>query len=128
MIRKSIINEISESLEDYLETIYALSLVHDEIRITDIAHQLGISKPSVNRAVNSLKNAGLVDHEPYGDIILTEYGLEKGRECYQKHLSITKFFIEVLDMEQDAAETEACKIEHSLSPNTVDKMENYMAN
>ncbi|MDD6763303.1 MAG: metal-dependent transcriptional regulator [Clostridiales bacterium] len=117
---------ISEAMEEYLEAIYTLSLDKPAVRITDIAIYLGLSKPSVNRAVNSLKRAGLVEHEPYGDIILTPYGATKGEECYCKHKSIVKFLIEVLRLERDAAEHEACKIEHSLSRNTVDKMVTYM--
>ncbi|MGN1115537.1 MAG: metal-dependent transcriptional regulator [Candidatus Ornithomonoglobus sp.] len=128
MVKESNSCVISEAMEDYLEAIYTLSLDRPAVRITDIAIHLGLSKPSVNRAVNSLKNAGLVEHEPYGDILLTSHGISKGRECYLKRKSITRFLIEVLKLEKDIAEEEACKIEHSLSANTVNKMLNYMEN
>ena len=117
---------ISEALEYYLEAIYVLSADKPAVRITDIAMYLGISKPSVNRAVNSLKNAGLVEHEPYGDISLTECGCVMGKNCLTKHRSITRFFVEVLNLDDAAAESEACKIEHSLSQKTVERMIDYM--
>ena len=55
---------LSASLEDYLKEIYLLNLEGQEVRITDIARSLGISKPSVNRAMNTLKELELL--EPYG--------------------------------------------------------------
>lgn len=119
---------ISESLEDYLEAIYTLAVRKSNVRITDIAIHLNISKPSVNRAVNSLKKVGLVNHEPYGDIYLTDEGMEWGKKCYDKHIIITKFFVDVLKLEPQLAETEANKIEHSISMNTVDSMIKYMEN
>lgn len=126
MLSNASAKTISEALEEYLEAIYSLSLERPEVRITDVSLKLGLSKPSVNRAVNALKNAGLVYHEPYGDVILTPYGEQKGKECHQKHNAIARFFSEVLNMTKEAAEKEACKIEHSLSLDTIDKMENYM--
>lgn len=119
---------ISQSLEDYLEAIYTLAIRQTSVRITDIALHLNISKPSVNRAVNSLKTVGLVSHEPYGDIYLTDEGMARGKMCYDKHITITKFFVNILKLEPSAAETEANKIEHILSSDTVESMVKYMKN
>ena len=58
--------ELTPSLENYLESIYFLQLKNGEVRITDIAYELNVSKPSVNRAINTLKDAKLVQHEHYG--------------------------------------------------------------
>ena len=63
---------LSASLEDYLKEIYLLNLEGQEVRITDIARSLGISKPSVNRAMNTLKELELLEHEHYGKITLTQ--------------------------------------------------------
>ena len=117
---------ISSALEDYLEAIYLISNSKTSVRITDIALHLGISKPSVNRAVNSLKKQGLVSHEPYGDIVLTDFGRRIGSEVCHRHTMIKKFLMTVLHMSEAEADTEACRIEHSISQNTVEKMESYM--
>lgn len=117
---------ISEALEDYLEAIYIFSKKKASVRITDIALYLGISKPSVNRAVNTLKKQGLVSHEPYGDIILTEKGRKLGYELYGRHKMITKFLVNVLHLSYEDAEKEACQIEHNISQSTVDKMVSFM--
>lgn len=119
-------NRISEALEDYLETIYIFSLKKSSVRITDISLCLGISKPSVNRAVNTLKNKGLVSHEPYGDVILTQIGREKGKLLYDRRKLIEKFLTDVLALTRDDAEKEACQLEHNISDSTVDKMASFM--
>ncbi|MGN0106255.1 MAG: metal-dependent transcriptional regulator [Hominilimicola sp.] len=119
---------ISSALEDYLEAIYEISKTKNSVRITDIALKLGISKPSVNRAVNTLKKQGLVTHEPYGDIMLTERGLEMGESVARRHSMIKKFLVNVLHLTETDAEKEACQIEHNISQNTVERMKSYMEN
>ncbi len=117
---------ISNALADYLEAVYEISKTKTNVRITDIALRLGISKPSVNRAVNTLKKQGLVIHEPYGDIILTERGREMGESVYTRHCMIKKFLVNVLRLGETEAEREACGIEHNISQNTVERMKKYM--
>lgn len=51
---------LSSSMEDYLREIYVLTQKNDEVRVTDVAQFLGISKPSVNRAMNTLKEQGYI--------------------------------------------------------------------
>ena len=46
---------ISKALEEYLKTMYVLKKQNGNIRVTDIANQMNISKPSVTKAINSLK-------------------------------------------------------------------------
>lgn len=117
---------ISNALEDYLEAIFEISKSKSNVRITDIALHLGISKPSVNRAVNMLKSQRLVYHEPYGDIVLTELGQQIGKSVKYKHNMIKKFLINVLRINENDAEKEACLIEHNISQNTVEKMRSFM--
>ena len=117
---------ISNALGYYLEAIYFLSLKKSAVRITDISIHLGISKPSVNRAVNALKSYGLVSHEPYGDIVLTEKGQTLGSSMYGRHKQIRRFLMNVLKMSEEDAENEAYNIEHNISQNTVDKMVSFM--
>jgi Mn-dependent DtxR family transcriptional regulator len=119
-------NTISAALGDYLETIYVLSLDNPAVRITDVARRLGISKPSANRAVNSLKERDYVSHEPYGDILLTESGRRYAEEMYRRHRVIKNFLVEVLESDEDEAERESRLIEHSVSSATVEKIESFV--
>jgi DtxR family Mn-dependent transcriptional regulator len=63
---------ISKALEEYLKTMYVLKKQNGNIRVTDIAIKMNCSKPSVNKAINNLKNNSLVNYESYGTIELTK--------------------------------------------------------
>ena len=117
---------ISSALEDYLESIYTLAQKQPAVRITDIAMYLGISKPSVNRAVNALKMRGYVSHEPYGDIMLTEKGSTAGNTLRNRHKMIKRFLVNVLDLSAEDAEGEANRMSRNISQETVDKMIVFM--
>lgn len=117
---------ISGAQEDYLKAIYVLSKKKPVVRITDIALYLGISKPSVNRAVNTLKRRGLVFHEPYGDITLTAEGERLGNAFFCRHNVIKKFLTDVLSVPEEQAELEAKSIGNTVSLSTVEKMAEYM--
>lgn len=120
--------KLTGSLEDYLEAVYLVEKKKGEVRITDIALFMNLSKPSVNKAVSTLKESGLLEHEKYGTIKLTESGTKLAKEIYFRHETLTKFFIEALDIEPETAEDEACKIEHIISRQTLNKLVDYMKN
>ena len=65
---------ISKSLEEYLKTMYVLNKQNGNIRVTDIANKMDCSKPSVNKALNNLKEEKLINYETYGTIELTQQG------------------------------------------------------
>jgi len=111
----------SESLEDYLEMIFVLGGV--QVRSVDIATKMKVSKASVNRAVNSLMEKGLVSKAPYGEISLTEIGKATSERVLKKHLVIRKFLTEVLGVPETIANDEACGIEHNISDETLAKLE-----
>ena len=113
---------VTASLEDYLETIYFLSLKGDEVRVTDVAISLGISKPSVNKAINILKDKGYVDHEKYGSLSLTAEGAKIAKEIAFRHHTLKDFLHGVLGVEEEIAEEEACSIEHHMSLDTIEKI------
>ena len=117
--------KLTRALEDYLECIYILNLKNLEVRITDISNFLKTSKPSVNRAVKLLCAKGYVIHEKYAKITLTNKGKEVAKEIYFRHESICNFFIKSLGISPKTAETDACKIEHIISPETLERLVEY---
>lgn len=117
---------VTSSLEDYLEAIYVLNKKTPQVRITDVARELGLSKPSVNRAINTLKGQGLVEHEHYGDLSLTEKGLKIAEDVSSRHQLLRSFLIDCLEVSESVAEKEACLIEHNLSADTVLKLRKFV--
>jgi Mn-dependent DtxR family transcriptional regulator len=114
--------ELSPSLEDYLEAIYNLQQMDgNAVRLTDVAQHLSVSKASVNRAIGSLKNSGLVLHEHYGTLSLTPNGKLQAKDIYRRHTVLRAFLIDNLGVDPVRAEKEACMMEHSLSMSTIDK-------
>lgn len=115
-----------ESGENYLETILVLHQRQGYVRSIDIANELEFTKPSISRAVGILKNDGYITVEPSGNILLTEKGLEKATAVYDRHKTITAFLHETLGIDEETAETDACRIEHVISQSTFEKMKEHM--
>ena len=64
--------KLTNSQEEYLKTIYILEKNKQKVRVTDIADKLKITKPSVNKAINLLKDNGVINYQAYGEITLTK--------------------------------------------------------
>lgn len=116
---------LGESLEDYLETLLILNEQFGKIRCVDVAKKMKVSKPSVNKAMNVLKEKGFVLQESYGDIHFTPEGKALAEKVYQRHTTITDFLVDVLGVDPKTADTEACHIEHVISDDTFQKISDY---
>ena len=80
-----------ESSEDYLETILILSERLEHVRSIDIAKELSYSKPSVSVAMKNLRNAGMIETSSEGYITLTEKGMQRASQVYEKHVLFTEW-------------------------------------
>jgi DtxR family Mn-dependent transcriptional regulator len=112
---------MTQSLEDYLEMVSFLA-DEGEVRITDIAARLGVSKPSVLTALRILEEQGLLEHERYRTVSLTQKGAIQAAEIRDRHSFLTVFLKDVVGVSADVAEKDACKMEHLLSDETLKKM------
>ncbi len=117
---------MKRSGEDYLEAVLQLSEIHEKVRTTDVANHLGVSKPSVSRAMKNLAAEGYIAQEAYGDIQLTEKGRLKASQIYFRHKTITSFFVDVLGVDAVTAEADACRIEHDISTTTMEKLASFL--
>ena len=119
-------NMITKSLEEYLKTIYVLKKENGDVRITDIANSMNCTKPSVNKAVNNLKDEGYLNYEAYGEIELTEKGEELAKKILETYDIVYLFLKEVLKIGEEEAEIEAEKIKNYLNDNTINKLVKYV--
>lgn len=120
------LNKLTASAEDYLETIFIINKTHPVVRVKDISTKLKVSMPSVNTAVKNLSKTGHVEFEKYGYIQLTKKGVKEATRIYKIHLGIKKFFVDILKIDPAVAEDDACKLEHHISAITVQRIDAFM--
>ena len=113
---------LSRSLEDYLEAIYNLKVRSQFARVKDIADTMNVKMPSVTEAIRSLAAKGLVKHAPYENVELTDGGLDRARGIVHRHMAVKEFLVNVLGLDPERAESEACGIEHAIQPDTLDRL------
>ena len=117
---------LSSNMEDYLEAIFHISQEKQAARAKDIADRLTVNKSSVTGALRSLSEKGLVNYAPYDIITLTAKGKRLAEEIVRRHAALKDFFIRVLLIDQGEAEEAACKVEHAVSKNIIDRLINFV--
>ena len=120
---------LSRASEDYLEAIYRLA--HEgrgdaAVRSVDVAEQLGVSKASVNKALSSLKEAGMVEQSRYGRVTLTDEGRRYAALVWRSHRALRTFLESDLGVSPETADEEACLMEHVLSADTMERLISYL--
>ncbi|GFI37642.1 transcriptional regulator MntR [Lachnospiraceae bacterium] len=116
-----------ESVEDYLETIYILSMRLPTVRSIDIVNEMNFSKPSVSVAMKNLKNKSYIDISGAGHITLSEAGLKLAAEIYERHTVLTDWLIS-LGVDPKVAAEDACKMEHDISTQSFEAMKRFIQN
>lgn len=116
---------ISESMEDYLEAIFHIVGDQQVARPKDIGKALGVTGPSVTKALHWLANHGLVNYAPFELITLTDKGMKVAREVVRRHVALRNFFINVLAIDEKQADEVACKMEHSISTVILERLTQY---
>lgn len=119
--------KLSSSMQDYLEAILELEESENQVRVTDIANRLKIAKASVNQTIGKLKETGLIRQQAYGPVELTDRGRELAGKVVQRHRKLRKFLVEVLGVDQQTAEQDACLMEHAVSPQTMDRLTDFLS-
>jgi DtxR family Mn-dependent transcriptional regulator len=94
--------------------------------VRDIAKRLDVKMSSVTSALKGLCSRGLIIYDPHQFITLTELGIEKAREIVRKHEVLKRFLVTVLHVEDRAAEDNACRIEHHLDPEVIEKLVRFV--
>ena len=115
---------VHESGEMYLEAILVLSRQNGHVRSIDVSEYLGYSKPSVSRAMGILRSGEYIVVDKDGSITLTETGLQIAEKIYERHNTLSRFFISIGVDEKTALE-DACKIEHYVSDATFEKIKAF---
>ena len=119
--------QLSASLEDYLEVIFHIVQDKRAARAKDIVQRMGVHNSSVTQALRSLANKGLVNYAPYDLVTLTEEGQTAAAAVVERHQALRNFLVEVLGLDADRAEADACKLEHGISDEALERLRLLMA-
>ena len=115
---------ILESSEDYLEAMLMMKEQRGYIRSIDIAVELGVTKPSVSYATKRLRENGYITMDKEGLITLTDKGMEVATRIYERHKTLTHYFM-FLGVDEETAREDACKVEHDLSQQTYEALKRH---
>ena len=115
-----------ESGEDYLEAILRVKESKGTVHSVDVAKKLGVSKPSVSRAVGILKRDGYLEDSEGTELEFTKKGLEKATNIYSRHRLLTDFFVKITGVSKEQAEENACRVEHDIDADIVSGIEKWM--
>ena len=124
--RFSVKKRITSTMEDYLKVIIDLDSVQKGARVRDIANKLGVKMPTVSRMLKKLDEQGLVIHRKYENVELTGAGIRVGREMQRRRRILLRFLIDILNIDTETANEEACKMEHLLGPDIYDSLNDIM--
>jgi len=117
---------LSASLEDYLEAIFHIQRKKRAARPKDISQFLEVGNSSVTGALKALKARKLVNYAPYDVVTLTPTGEEAARDVVRRHESLREFFIKVLAADNELAEEAACKMEHAVPAELVERFVRFV--
>ncbi len=96
------------------------------MRSVDVARALNVSRASVNKSLIGLKEDGYIEQEPYGTITLTKKGRAVAKDVRTRHNALRSFLLNVLKVDYETADTDACEMEHAISKKTADKLYAYL--
>lgn len=115
---------ILESSEDYLEAMLMMQERNGYVRSIDIANELNVTKPSVSYATKRLRQNGYITMDKDGLITLTESGMAIASRVYERHKTLSSFFMR-LGVDEETALEDACKVEHDLSETTYEAIKRH---
>jgi DtxR family Mn-dependent transcriptional regulator len=119
---------VSESVEEYLEAIYAFNEKGELAKNQDLADRLRVSPASVTQMIKKLADEGLLTYEPYKGVLLTGKGTARAQKVVRKHRLIERFLHDALGFSKEKVHDEACRLEHSLSDEVASALCENMSN
>ena len=118
------VSDLSAVAQDYLKLIWsATEWEGDPVTVKQLAERMGVRAATVSDAIRRLTEQGLLKHEPYGGIELTEAGRRHAVQMVRRHRLIETFLVEQLGYGWDEVHDEAEVLEHAVSDDLVDRID-----
>jgi len=104
--------EVSATIEEYLEAIYRLQERNGSAKTTELAKLLNVALGTITNTVESMEKQNLIVHEPYKGVKLTDKGRKIALDVVRRHRLSERLLTDVLRLEWSKAHDAACKLEH----------------
>ncbi|CAN5846127.1 metal-dependent transcriptional regulator [soil metagenome] len=112
----------SSVVEDYLKAIWMLQQVETPVSTSRIAERLGLTAAAVTAMVKRLAEQGLLQHEPYYGVRLTESGEKASLRIVRRHRVLELFLTQILGFDWDRVHDEAERLEHAASDELIERL------
>ncbi len=119
---KSSIVDLSLAQQQYVETIAELECEQGGARLSRLAERLGVSRPTASEAVARLVARKMVERRSRFELVLTPAGRRVAEQLERRHAALRRFMVEVLLMNRREADELACRVEHWVGPDFVDRL------
>jgi DtxR family transcriptional regulator, Mn-dependent transcriptional regulator len=106
---------LSESIQDYLKSIYKLQVAEGHVAIGALAKDLSVSPASASAMVKKLTALDLLEHEKYRGARLTASGTQVAIEVIRHHRLLELYLADTLGLHVDDVHDEADRLEHVIS-------------
>ena len=119
-------NSITHSAAHHLIAIKELKESRGYARVTDVARHLNITTGSASTNLKSLKTKGLIAEDENRFLSLSPEGEALAAAVQARKHILEKFLRDVLEVDPEQAEVDACKTEHLISSETARKLERFV--
>jgi DtxR family Mn-dependent transcriptional regulator len=128
-VRRDVSESQTEAIEDYAKAIFALQRrASGAVGNSALARRLGVSPASVTAMLKRMAELGLVEHQPYHGVRLTESGNKVALEVIRHHRLIESYLAEALGMPWDRVHAEAEVLEHYISEDLEERIADALGN
>jgi DtxR family Mn-dependent transcriptional regulator len=121
---------LTQSVQDYLKTIYDLTLTAERASTNQLAEALGVKPASITGMIQKMAQADppLVDYKKHYGVVLTPHGEKLALEVIRHHRLLETFLYKTLGYEWDAVHAEACRLDHVISEKFEERIAQALGN
>ena len=116
--------DLTTVAQDYLKVIWTIqewSL--EKVSTKMLAERIGVSASTASESIRKLADQGLVDHEKYGAVTLTDAGRRAALAMVRRHRLMETFLVNELGYSWDEVHDEAEVLEHAVSDRMLDRID-----
>ncbi|MEV8214299.1 metal-dependent transcriptional regulator [Leifsonia sp. NPDC077715] len=118
------VSDLSSVAQDYLKIIWSATEWSDQpVTVKQLSERMGVRAATVSDGIRRLSEQGLVAHERYGGVELTDAGRRHAVAMVRRHRLIETFLVEELDYGWDEVHDEAEVLEHAVSDGLIERLD-----